>query len=144
LFAASSIVRLPITREEDRSMSSTFTKAIVGGATIAALAAGGAAPALAAKHHGVRTHARHHTSNNSSNGSGETALTGATLSSASAAAIAANPGANVTSATTETDSSLTGAAYEVHITKADGTKAVVIENSSFTVLATVAGACHGG
>lgn len=66
--------------------------------------------------------------------------------SASAAAIAANPGATGDSASTETDSSLSGAAYEVHITQAEGTHAVVIEDSSFNVLATQTGdgCSHGG
>jgi hypothetical protein len=124
-------------------MSSRFVKAIAGSAMIVALGVGGATPALAARHH-VRRHAVRHNANGGG-GNGETALSGSTLSSASAAAIAANPGATVNGATTETDSSLTGAAYEVHITEADGTGAVVIEDSSFTVLATHAGGgCHGG
>ena len=63
---------------------------------------------------------------------------GSTLTSASNAAIAANPGATVKGASTETDSSLSGAAYEVHIVKSDGTRAVVTEDSSFNVLATQA------
>jgi hypothetical protein len=111
---------------------------------MAALAFGGAAPALAATHktkHATKKHARKHNTNSS--GSGETALTGATLTSASNAALAANSGATVVSASTETDSSVSGAAYEVHITKSDGSKAVVIEGSSFTVLATKAES-HGG
>ncbi len=49
------------------------------------------------------------------------------------------------SATTEADSSTSGAAYEVHITKSDGSHAVVIEDSSFTVLATqTGGGCANG
>jgi hypothetical protein len=115
---------------------------------MAALVFGGAAPALAATpktKHATKSHARKHNTNSSSSGTGETALTGATLTSASNAALAASSGATVDSATTETDSSLTGAAYEVHITKPDGSKAVVIEDSSFTVLATQAGGgCPGG
>jgi hypothetical protein len=71
--------------------------------------------------------------------SGATPLTGSTLASASAAATAANPSATVDSATTETDSGLSGAAYEVHITKADGSHVIVIEDSSYNVLATQAG-----
>jgi hypothetical protein len=50
----------------------------------------------------------------------------------------------VNGASTETDSSITGAAYEVHITKADGTHAVVIEDSSFNVLATQSDGGHRG
>jgi hypothetical protein len=122
---------------------------VAGGALVAVVTAlAGVSPAVAATHkthakrHATR-HARHHASNTSST-TKETALTGATLTSASTAATTANPGATVDSASTETDSSLTGAAYEVHITKADGSKAVVIEDSSFTVLATQAGGGPGG
>lgn len=70
-------------------------------------------------------------------GNGETALTGATLTSASDAALAAVPG-TVDRATTETDA--TGA-YEVIITKSDGSMVKVIEDSSFTVLSTAATSC---
>jgi uncharacterized membrane protein YkoI len=127
-------------------------------AVTVATALGGAAPALAAKHHRHhhRAHARQHASNTTSssstssttqsNGNGETPLTGSTLASASAAAIAANPGATVDSAGTESDRSISGAVYEVHITKTDGSHAVVIEDSSFNVLATQTGdgCSHGG
>jgi hypothetical protein len=121
-------------------------KTVAGFAAGAALALGGASPALAATHHGKRHVKAHHTkrhtkastSTSTSTGNGETPLTGATLSSAEAAAIAANPGATATGASTETDSSLSGAAYEVHIVQSDGTRAVVIEDSSFNVLATQA------
>jgi hypothetical protein len=88
---------------------------------------------------------RHSTSQTSSSGSnGEVALTGSTLSSADAAAIAANAGATADRATTETDSTLSGAAYEVHITQPDGSHAVVIEDSSFNVLATQAQTAASG
>src|SRR3954447_736626 len=69
-------------------------------------------------------------------GTAETALTGDTLKSASDAAIAANAGAKVVAATTEDPAENTGAAYEVHITKANGTHATVLEDSSFKVLST--------
>jgi hypothetical protein len=113
-----------------------------------ALAFGGASPALAATHntkHATKKHVRKHNTNSASSGSGETALTGSTLTSASNAALAANSGATVLSASTEADSSVAGAAYEVQITKSDGSEALVIEDSSFTVLATqTGGGCHGG
>jgi len=70
-------------------------------------------------------------------GNGETALSGSTLTSASSAALAAVPGA-VASATTETDA--TGA-YEVIVTKSDGSRVKVIEDSSFTVLSATATNC---
>ncbi len=127
---------------------------VLGSAVVVALVAtAGAAPAVAAGH---RRHHRHHHRTNASRqnssgqgtqGNGETPLTGSTLTSASAAAINANPGATVDSASTETDSSISGAAYEVHITQPDGSHAVVIEDSGFNVLATQAegaGGCDHG
>src|SRR3954447_1137178 len=77
-------------------------------------------------------------------GTAETALTGDTLKSASDAALAANAGAKVVAATTEDPAENTGAAYEVHITKADGTRATVLEDSSFKVLSTTADEGRGG
>jgi hypothetical protein len=74
----------------------------------------------------------------------ETALTGDTLKQASDAAIAANAGAKVDNATTEDPAEKTGAAYEVHITKADGTRATVLEDSAFKVLSTTAEQGRGG
>jgi hypothetical protein len=73
----------------------------------------------------------------------ETALTGDTLKSATDAALAANAGAKVVAATTEDPAENTGAAYEVHITKADGTPATVLEDSAFKVLSTRTGERHG-
>jgi hypothetical protein len=66
----------------------------------------------------------------------ETPLTGDTLKSASDAAIAANAGAKVVAATAEDPAENTGAAYEVHISKADGTPATVLEDSAFKVIST--------
>jgi hypothetical protein len=133
-------------------VSLRLLKVVGSSASIAVLALGSAAPALAAnKHHKV--HAKHKVthaavttgSSTSGTSNGETALTGTALSSASAAAIAAVPGGTVTTATSETDGTLTGAAYEVHVTKSDGSKVVVIEDASFAVLATQADqGCHGG
>ena len=68
----------------------------------------------------------------------ETPLTGATLSSATAAALAAVPG-TVSSATTETDG--TGA-YEVIVAKSDGSAVKVVESATFTVLSTAATNCR--
>jgi hypothetical protein len=122
----------------------------VAGAAVFAVAGAGAMPAVAAKHgRAHRSHAVRHASNTasgtSSTGSGETALTGSALSSASSAATTANPGATVNSATTENDSSDSSAAYEVHITKSDGTRAVVLERSDFSVITTQSGGtcAHG-
>jgi len=123
-------------------MRNTFIRALGSSAAIAALTLGGAAPALAAKRH-HRHHATHKITNSASTSStstqsSETALTGTELSSASAAAIAAVPGGTVTRASTETDNPNASAAYEVHVTKTDGSHVVVIEDSSFTVLSTSA------
>ena len=132
-------------------MKHTITRVVGSSAAIAVLALGGAAVPAVAKsnhHHHKKTHAKRHTTNSSSS-SKETPLTGDTLTSASNAALAAVPGGTVTRATTETDSSDSNAAYEVHVTKADGSHVVVIEDSSFTVLSTTAatghgsGGCHG-
>ena len=133
-------------------MKHTITRVVGSSAAIAVLALGGAAVPAVAKsnhHHHKKTHAKRHTTNSSTSSSKETPLTGDTLTSASNAALAAVPGGTVTRATTETDSSDSNAAYEVHVTKADGSHVVVIEDSSFTVLSTTAatghgsGGCHG-
>jgi uncharacterized membrane protein YkoI len=132
-------------------VSNTITRAFGSTLAIAALAfAGAAAPAVAAKKHHHRSHAKRHTTNSSStsstssSSSSETVLTGTTLTSVSDAAIAAVPGGTVDRASTETDSTNTSAAYEVHVTKSDGSKVVVIEDASFAVLSTTAATGHGG
>jgi hypothetical protein len=130
-----------------------FLKAAGGAAAAAALVA--AVPALAANHNSssssstttsqsARPHLRHNGYAPGANG--EKVLTGATLSSASSAALAAVPGGKVTRPSTETDGTISGAAYEVHVTKSGGGQAVVIENSSFKVLSVQSGAghCAGG
>jgi len=63
------------------------------------------------------------------NGVTETPLTGADADKATAAAQAAVPGATIDRVETDAD----GDAYEAHVTKADGTKATVKMDSSFTV-----------
>jgi uncharacterized membrane protein YkoI len=94
----------------------------------------------AKKHHARSTHVSSRKATKSTkSGSGETPLTGSTMSSATAAALAAVPGATVVRATTENDG--TGA-YEVIVTKSDGTRVKVIENASFTVLSSSATSCH--
>ena len=78
---------------------------------------------------------------------GGTPLSGPALSSASAAAIAAVPGATVdfASKADADDSSNSKAAYEVHVTKADGTThELVLEDSSFNVLSTTTETGHFG
>ena len=68
-------------------------------------------------------------------GPGETLLTGSAAASAKQAALAAVPGATVIRV--ETDSS--GAAYEAHLTRADGSFVTVKMNGSFKVTDTVSG-----
>jgi uncharacterized membrane protein YkoI len=66
-------------------------------------------------------------------GNGETDLTGDTAANAKAAAVA-KEGGTADRATTETDSSDSAAAYEVHVTKSDGSHVVVILDNAFAVL----------
>src|SRR3954454_11215673 len=72
----------------------------------------------------------------------ETPLTGNVLAQVKAAAIA-KVGGTVDRATTENDSSNAAAAYEAHVTKADGSKVTVILDNSFAVLSVQTGG-HGG
>ena len=74
--------------------------------------------------------------------SGETPLTGDVLAQVKTAAVA-KVGGTVTSATTENDSSNSAAAYEVHVTKADGTHVKVILDKSYNVLSVETGRGHG-
>jgi len=69
------------------------------------------------------------------NGITETPLTGDDLSKATAAAQAAVPGATIERAETDAE----GAAYEVHVTKADGSEATVKLDASFNVTSTETG-----
>ena len=81
-------------------------------------------------------------------GNGETPLTGDVATQANAAAVAkVGSGSTADFASTETNSTLSGAAYEVHVTKADGTHVEVILDKDYTVLAVdtpPGGGPHGG
>lgn len=70
------------------------------------------------------------------NGPGETPLTGSDLQSATEAALKAVPGATVIRA--ETDGDQAGA-FEVHLTKADGSQVTVKLDASFAVTSTEQG-----
>jgi uncharacterized membrane protein YkoI len=70
----------------------------------------------------------------------ETDLTGDAATKVKTAVLAANAGATVENMTTEDDGS---AAYEAHITNADGTHATVKLDTNYTITATEAGA-NGG
>jgi hypothetical protein len=126
-------------------MSDRIVRGLGSSAAVAVLALGGAAPALAAKKH-HRSHSGRTKTSNTSGSSGETALTGTALSSASTAALAAVPGGTVSRASSENDGSNSSAAYEVHVTKADGSRVLVLEDSGFAVLSTTAeqSHAHGG
>jgi len=69
------------------------------------------------------------------NGTTETILTGDELSKATAAAEAAVPGATAQRAETDAE----GAAYEVHMTKSDGSVVTIKLDSSFNVTDTIDG-----
>jgi uncharacterized membrane protein YkoI len=71
---------------------------------------------------------------------GETALTGANLATARAAALKAVPGATVDRIETDAD----GAVYEAHMTKADGTRVTVKFDKDFKVTSTEDGRGGGG
>ncbi len=76
-------------------------------------------------------------------GAGETALTGDTAASVTAAAQAAIPDGTIIRVETDSD----GSPYEAHVTKADGTQVVVKVDASFAVTATEdmpAGGPHQG
>jgi hypothetical protein len=116
----------------------------------------GVADAATTKHH--RRHSTRHASNTSTTSSSdstsgsstsggpaaETALTGTTKTQAEAAALTATGGGTVTRSSIEDPSDPSGAAYEVHVTKSDGSHVVVLENSSFGVLSTTAEQGGGG
>ncbi|MDQ0118062.1 putative membrane protein YkoI [Pseudarthrobacter defluvii] len=74
------------------------------------------------------------------NGITETLLTGDTATKVTDAALAANPGATIQRVENDAE----GAAYEAHIIKADGTRATVYLDASFTVTSTDAGGPGGG
>jgi uncharacterized membrane protein YkoI len=74
---------------------------------------------------------------------GETELTGDVATKAKAAAVA-QAGGTADRATTETDSSNAAAAYEVHVTKTDGSHVVVILDKGYAVLSVETQADHPG
>jgi uncharacterized membrane protein YkoI len=115
------------------SMHNKLLRLGAGAAALAAVALAGAAVAVAGGgHHAGAGPAR----------TPETPLTGDTLAKASAAAIA-KVGGTVDLATTENDGGNAFAAYEVHVTKADGTHVTVILDTSFAVLSIETGGPRG-
>jgi uncharacterized membrane protein YkoI len=118
----------------------TLTKTITGVSALAALALVGATVAT-----GAGSAAKGSTTTTTTTQSGhtpETALTGDVAAKAKAAAVA-KVGGTADGATTENDSSNPAAAYEVHVTKADGTQVKVILDSGFNVLSVETGGRGG-
>jgi len=112
---------------------------ITGGAVVLAAGLGTVGVASAATTHTV-THltaksASTDLATDPGHGPGEAPLTGATLTSAVAAANAAVPNATVIRAESGPNST-----YEVHMKKADGSLVTVVENASFVVTSTHADA----
>jgi uncharacterized membrane protein YkoI len=114
----------------------------VAAAAVVAVGAGGVADA-AKKHHTKRHSAASTTSRSGRGPKAETELSGATAQSAKDAALAAVPGGTVTRASKEDPNDASGAAYEVHVTKSDGSEVEVLEDSNFKVLSTKASPQHG-
>jgi uncharacterized membrane protein YkoI len=75
-------------------------------------------------------------------GNGETAVTGSKATELKAAAVAKVPGGTVESVTTDTD--YTGAAYEVHVTKSDGTEVEVLFDANLAYVTTQTNTGPGG
>ena len=111
---------------------------------VGALSAGSIADAATShkskRHHSAKKRTRAATANRGN----ETALTGDALQKATDAAKAAVAGGTVRGASTEDPNDPSGAKYEVHVTKADGSDVEVLLDSSFNVIATRAGHGHGG
>jgi len=117
-------------------------KAMVSGALLAATFAGGAVGATLIGSAGAETGSSSTEAapaataapdpsqgGHTANGITETLLTGDTATKVTAAAQEALPGATVDRVETDAE----GAAYEAHVTKADGTKATVKVNEDFSV-----------
>jgi uncharacterized membrane protein YkoI len=121
-------------------MKDRLWKVVAGSALLLAFALGGAA--IAAAGSGSKTTTTSTTSTRPVR-TPETPLTGETLAKASAAALA-KVGGTVDAATTENDGTITGAAYEVHVTKADGSHVTVILDAGYAVLGVQTGGAHGG
>ncbi len=128
-------------------MQATPKKAplVLAASAVAAVGAVGIADAASHKKHTKRhSTASTSTSTRTRGNSAETVLTGADAKSAKDAALAAVPGGTVERASKEDPSDASGAAYEVHVMKSDGSDVEVLEDSSFKVLSTKASPQHGG
>ena len=108
---------------------------VVAASAAAALGGFGIADAASNKH----TTKRAGSTQTARGPANEPLLTGDTLKSASDAALAAVPGGTVERASKEDPNEGSGAAYEVHVRKSNGSHVEVLEDSSFKVLSTKAG-----
>ena len=75
-------------------------------------------------------------------GNGETVVTGTKAATLKAAALKQVPGGTVGRISTDTDS--VGSAYEVHLTKADGTHVTLLFDANYKYLSTGTDTGHGG
>jgi uncharacterized membrane protein YkoI len=125
-------------------MRDTPKKVALAVAACAAVAAGaaGLADAASQKKHSTKRHSAASTSSQRSHN--ETELTGDKAQSAKDAALAAVPGGTARRASTEDPKDSSGAAYEVHVTKSDGSEVEVLEDAAFKVLSVKADRNHGG
>ena len=117
-----------------RSKLVTFAAVVAagaGGAAIASAATSGNAPSSGTAPNQERSDHDHARGGHTVNGKTEKLLSGDVESKVRAAALAKAPG-TVERVETNVDS---GAPYEAHITKADGTQVEVQVNSDFTVAA---------
>jgi len=125
-------------------MTNSIKKVGTGVALVAAFALGGAAVAGAVQSSSNSQAAATGTTAQQGNGRGdrpqETALTGDTAAKVRAAALAEVPGGTVERIENDGDGN---AAYEAHITKADGSRITVYVNQQFEVVSTEAGRDHG-
>ena len=126
------------------SIMRNLSKVFAGFAALALCGLAGAAVAFGAGSTGKATTTATGTTAGKAARTPETPLTGDVLAKVTAAAIA-KAGGTVDSATTENDSSNAAAAYEAHVTKADGTHVTVILDKSYAVLSVeTGGRGHGG
>lgn len=140
-------------------MNTLFRKAIVGGALVATTLTGGAigaalingtasaadnttttAPSNANSNAPAGAPAAKPSGPHAANGITETPLTGDDLAKATAAANKAVPGGTIQRAETDAD----GAAYEVHMTNADGECVTVLMDKDFNVTSVEQGQGPGG
>jgi len=116
-------------------MTNSIKKAGTGVALVAAFALGGAAVAGAVQSNSNSPAAATGTTAQQGNGRGdrpqETALTGDTAAKVRAAALAKAPGGTVERVETDGEGN---AAYEAHITKADGSRITVYVDKQFNVV----------